>query len=447
MDKNTSKIDLDYYEKIVVYNSLFNPSYLGSIIDYIGQEHFNDKNKKAVIKIIKEYYLKRNEIPSVHELKAYLPDSESKDAFKAVINEIQKDELNKTTFNRDELFDNTETFLKERSVFNTLLEAAQKLDSGKLDSSALLQKMEKAVSINLSTSIGMSLLDDVDYFIDELSKNESKISSGWKWLDHKLGGGFLENGRSLYVFMGETNVGKSIFLGNVAANIALQGKTALVISLEMSEVIYGMRFASKLTKIPMIELKTDLGNLKTQLKDVKASNKQAKILIKEFPPSTVTPIQIGAYIKKLQQRNIKIDCLILDYLNLVNSSDGNNMYEKIKYVSEQLRALSYKFSVPVITATQINRAGYKAESPDVENISEGISLANTADAIIKIWQKDDDKDMGVINMGLAKNRFGPNFGMTALKIDYTTLTLEEDDIKNDTDEMSDFNKSIKDLED
>jgi replicative DNA helicase len=447
MDKNTSKIDLDYYEKIVIYNSLFNSSYLGAIIDYLKEEHFNDKNKKIIIKIIKDFYLKRNEIPSINELKAYLPDTESKEAFKSVITEIQKDELNKTNFNKDELFDNTEMFLKERAVFNTLLEAAQKLDSGKLDSSTLLQNMEKAVGINLSTSIGISLLDDVDYFINELSKNESKISSGWKWLDNKLGGGFMENGRSLYVFMGETNVGKSIFLGNVAANIALQGKTALVISLEMSEIIYGIRFASKLTKIPMFEIKSDLGSLKVQLNEIKAQNKNSKILIKEFPPSTVTPLQIAAYIKKLQQRGIKIDCIVLDYLNLVSASDGNNLYEKIKYISEQLRALSYKFSVPVITATQINREGYKSKSPEVENISEGISLANTADAIIRIWQEKDDKDMGYINMGIIKNRFGPNFGAIPLKIDYSTLTLEEEDIKNDTDEISDFNKSIKDLED
>ena len=49
-----------------------------------------------------------------------------------------------------------------------------------------------------------------------------------------LDGGFLENGRSIYVFAGETNVGKSIFLGNIAVNMAKQGKTVLVVSLEMS---------------------------------------------------------------------------------------------------------------------------------------------------------------------------------------------------------------------
>jgi KaiC/GvpD/RAD55 family RecA-like ATPase len=49
--------------------------------------------------------------------------------------------------------------------------------------------------------------------------------------------GFLEAGKSLYVFAGETNIGKSIFLGNIATNIAQQGKNVLVVTLEMSELL------------------------------------------------------------------------------------------------------------------------------------------------------------------------------------------------------------------
>lgn len=446
MDKETTKkLDLDYYEKVIIRNCLLDGAYLGSVIDYLKEDYFSNKDIRSIIKIIKDYYFKRNEVPNLTEIKAYLIDPELKESFKKTVASIN--ELLDTKFNREELFDNTEIFLKERGIFNTLLEAAQQMDKGSLDSSALLQKVEKAVGVNLSPSLGLNLFEDVDYFISELSKNESKISSGWKWLDKKIGGGFAENGRALYIFMGETNVGKSIFLGNIAANVALQGKTSLIVSLEMSEIMYGMRFASKLTKIPMFELKSDLNNLKSQILDIKKQNNKSKILIKEFPPSTVSPAQIASYLQKLQQRGIKIDCLVLDYLNLMDVAKGTNMYERIKYISEQLRAISYKFSIPVISATQVNRQGAKTENPSIDTISEGMSLAHTADCIFNIWQKDDEKDMGVINMGIAKNRFGPNFGSTMLNIDYTTLTLEEDETRNDTEEVSDFNKSIKMLED
>jgi replicative DNA helicase len=445
MDKNTAKLDLDFYEKVILYNCIFDSGYLASVIDYIKDDLFSDKDIKSVVGIIKDFYIKRGEVPSLNEIKTYLSDSNLKESYKNAL--IKMKEFDGTKFNRDELYENTETFLKQKLVFNTLLEAAENHDNGKLDASELLVKMEQAVGINLSPSLGLNLLENVDHFIEELSKNESKISTGWKWLDNKISGGFLESGKALYIFIGETNVGKSIFLGNIAANVALQGKTALVISLEMSEIMYGMRFASKLTKIPMFELKTDFDNLKEQLEDVRKQNNKSKILIKEFPPSTITPFQISAYLKKLSQRGIKVDCLVLDYLNLLSSPSGDTMYERIKHISEQLRAISYTHKVPIISASQIVRSSFSKEAPSLEAISEGISLANTADCIFNIWQSDEDKENGYINMGVAKNRFGPNFGSTLLKIDYTTLTLEEEDIQNETDELVDFNRSIKALED
>jgi len=445
MDKNTAKLDLDFYEKVILYNCIFDNGYLASVIDYIKDDLFSDKDIKSVVGIIKDFYIKRGEVPSLNEIKTYLSDSNLKESYKNAL--IKMKEFDGTKFNREELYENTETFLKQKLVFNTLLEAAENHDNGKLDASELLVKMEQAVGINLSPSLGLNLLENVDHFIEELSKNESKISTGWKWLDNKISGGFLESGKALYIFIGETNVGKSIFLGNIAANVALQGKTALVISLEMSEIMYGMRFASKLTKIPMFELKTDFDNLKEQLEDVRKQNNKSKILIKEFPPSTITPFQISAYLKKLSQRGIKVDCLVLDYLNLLSSPSGDTMYERIKHISEQLRAISYTHKVPIISASQIVRSSFSKEAPSLEAISEGISLANTADCIFNIWQSDEDKENGYINMGVAKNRFGPNFGSTLLKIDYTTLTLEEEDIQNETDELVDFNRSIKALED
>ena len=42
-----------------------------------------------------------------------------------------------------------------------------------------------------------------------------------------------------------------------------------------------------------------------------------------------------------------------------------------------------------------------------------------------MWQTEEDRELGVINMGLQKNRFGPNFGHGSFKCNYETLTLKE----------------------
>ena len=439
-----NQIDQDFFEYVVFYNCLVDSTYMAGICDYLSPAIFKNKDIKPVVGILLDFFKKNNTIPSNTEIKVYLKDDNLKQNFKSVLTKIV--DIDKK-FNREELLKNTEQFLKERHVFNALLEAADKLDSKTLDTFKLLSKIEHAVNIDLSSSYGVNLFNDIEHFLTELNRDEPTISTGWKWLDHKLDGGFLENGRALYLFMGETNVGKSIFLGNIATNIAMTGRKVLLITLEMSEIMYSKRLASSITKIPMSDLKTQQQTLKQLLKETKEQNNNSSILIKEFPPSTVNPGQIGAFIKKLTQTGYKPDAIVLDYLNLINSPQGINSYERVMFVAQKVRALSYEFNCPIISATQVNRTGYGVDSPGLETISESTGLAATADTICTIWQKEEDKELGVVNLGVVKNRFGPNFGSTVLRIDYNTLSLKEDEMVSGTAEALDFSKSINALVD
>ena len=434
-------LDLDLYEIVLAYNILTDSVYLASIIDFLEVSYFKNVDIKNIIKIILNFFKEHGNVPTHTEIKAYLTTDDLKNSFKAVVNLFV--DMDKK-FNKAELVENTELFLKEKAVMQTLLDAAEKLDNKQLNSSELLTNVEKAVSINLSQNMGLELFSDIERFVQELHAEEPHIKSGWKWLDHKLGGGFLENGRALYVFAGETNVGKSIFLGNIASNVALQGKNVLLISLEMSEMMYARRLSSAVTSIPLSHLKEESEQLKQLIKDIGAS-KKSKIIIKEFPPVTI-PHQLKGYLKKLIQKGIHIDLIVLDYLNLLHSPLGNNSYERVLYNAQQIRAISYELNCPIVSATQLNRSGFNVDNPGLETISESIGLATTSDAIISIWQKDEDKELGIINIGLTKNRFGPNFGSIALKIDYNTLQIVEDDTINESEEAIQFSKTLTSLE-
>ena len=111
---------------------------------------------------------------------------------------------------------------------------------------------------------------------------------------------------------------------------------------------------------------------------------------------------------------------------------GTNSYERVKYATEQVRALSYEYTCPIVSATQINRSGFDQIDPGMDTISESVGLAATADVIMSIWQEDEDRDLGRMQLGIMKNRFGPNFGQQTMRIDYNTLTLEEDESGNET---------------
>jgi len=425
-------IDLDEYERIIAYKAMTDSTYLNSIADYIKSEYFEQPNIAKYFEIVKDFYDKRQKLPTVTEIKPYLTTEGMKQDFKRLVESFK--DIDKT-FDKDELYQNTERFLKERATWCNILEIAENSEKKVKNPSEVLEAFEDICKICLDTERGIELFEDVDKLIDDILNEDIYISSGWDWVDEHLGGGYRQDGKALYVFAGQANIGKSIFLGNIAANIAEQGKNVLVVSLEMSEMLYAKRIASNVTKIPLKNFKEDAHTLRYALKE--EGKTSGKLFIKEFPPSTITPKQLSAFIKKLMDTGIHLDAIVIDYVSLLHTEKGTNSYERIKYICEQVRAMSYIFLCPIITAVQLNRSSFGKDNPGMEGISESIGVAATADVILSIFQSDEDMEMGLIRLGMMKNRFGPRGMIQAMKIIYETLTIiqsdEQEEIMGDDD--------------
>jgi replicative DNA helicase len=417
---NTAKLDLDYYENIILYNSLVSQEYLASIIEYADPAYFNDKSISTIFKIAAAFFNDNGAVPSHTEIKSRLVTDDEKKAFNEVAARLKQID---TKFNKEELLSNTEHFLKERCLYKTIVDTADKFANGKADTAEILGNFEKAYNISLTEDLGHWYFDDIDEHVKELTTIYNPIPTGWKFLDEKIEGGLFP--KSLYCLVGQVNIGKSIFLGNIAANQVLKNRNTLLISLEMSEHMYAKRISAQLTQIPHHELKVYTDELKQQVQQIK-SQLESKLIIKEYAPKTVTVRHIDGYIQKLSHHGFKPDVVVIDYINLLKPSTKNlNSYESVKEIAEQLRALAFKFNIPFVTASQLNRGSFNTSSPGMEGISESIGLAATCDVICSLWQEDEDKELGVIKLGMTKNRFGANFGHCAFKVKYETLTLNE----------------------
>ena len=257
---SATKLDLDYYENIILFNSLLSQEYLSSIIEYTDPEYFNDRNIKTIFKTIVSFFNERGLCPTATELKSRLTTEEEKKAFNEVASKFKEFDTN---FNKEELLNNTERFLKERCLYKTIVETAEKYAQGKADPAETLKDFEKAYNINLAEDIGSWYFEDIDEHIKELTKIYNPIPTGWKFLDERLEGGLFA--KTLTCLVGQVNVGKSIFLGNLAANMVMKGKNTLLISLEMSEFMYAKRVSTQLTQIPHSDLKVYTDELKQQI--------------------------------------------------------------------------------------------------------------------------------------------------------------------------------------
>jgi hypothetical protein len=156
--------------------------------------------------------------------------------------------------------------------------------------------------------------------------------------------------------------------------MVLEGKNVLLISLEMSEFMYAKRISAQMTQIPHGDLKTFTTELREQVKHIE-KNLSSKLVIKEYPPKTVTVRQIDSYITKLKHKGFQPDIIVIDYINLIQPmTKGLNSYESIKEIAEQLRAMAFKYNLPVISATQLSRGSFNTSSPGMEGISECIEV-------------------------------------------------------------------------
>lgn len=429
-------IDWDLFEQVIVYNALTNETYLASIVDAVQPIFFNNKNIKVIFDNIAAFYTARGCIPNTTEIKMRLTTNEQKTAFKNVISQFAN--IDKT-YNHDDLIKNTERFFRERAVYHAVLKTATDHSSNQIDITKTYETFEKACNISLVDDLGCNYFDEIDKHIEDLKKVDTTIPTGYPWLDERIGGGLQEYGRSLYIVSGATNSGKSIILGNIAANLVAQNKTVIVISLEMSEAVYAKRISSQLSQIPLKNLVNQSEALKSFIQDYRTYNPQSKLFIKEYAPKEITVNHIKAYVKQLiNKKKIKPNVLIVDYVNLIESTPATgDSYTDIKKVAEQLRALSYIFNIPVVSATQLNRSGYDKQNPGLETTSESMGLAHTSDVQFAVWSNETDKDLGVIHIGLQKNRFGPNFGNKALRIDYDTLRVYQanDDITSNKESL------------
>ena len=284
----------------------------------------------------------------------------------------------------------------------------------------------------------LSLMDHdfgMDYFADDAMENHwkyilnpaARVSTGWAGLDKYISGGLLRDGRSLYIFMGQAGLGKSLYLSNLTVNLLRQGLSVPLITLEMSEDVYAQRFDAHISGQNINQLNRNADVARENIRKFFADHPEARLFIKEYPPRTVRVSDIEAYLDGLLEAGHRIDAIVVDYLNLVlPRHQTDSMYAGVQEVSEQLRALSYKYNAPVLTATQANRAGMNNENIGMENVSESSGIAHTCDLLIGLFQTPEDREDGVIKARVLKNRLGGRVGkVLTFELNPHNLTLND----------------------
>lgn len=282
--------------------------------------------------------------------------------------------------------------------------------------------------------------DDPENHKQHLSVN--KIHSGWSCVDTLLGGGWDLG--TLNVLLGETNVGKSMWMQNMAVNIANNGGVVVYITLEMASRKCMKRMGAMRLKIPIDDYDTiskDTQFMKKRLNDCinntgssdLFNSKPGKIYVKKYNTSDCSITDIDNYIKKLQEtKRIKVNAIIIDYIGIMSIEKGydfsNMLYLKGKHLAEGLRRIADKFKCIVITATQTDKSVWGASDVSLDNIPESKAIAEAADSAWAIIRNPEMKKNNIYFLKILKLRDGEHHE-ERIKFDFNTKYLS---IENDT---------------
>lgn len=387
------------FDHMVLARLLTDDTYTRKVLPFMKPEFFLDHTDRAVFATIDSYFKAYNKIPSkeaitidIQKIKG-LSDNQYTESVE-VIQSLEKDAVT----DLDWIVDKTEQFCKDKAVYNAIMESIKILDDEKANNSSISGILEEALAVCFDTEIGLDFIEDISQRYDFYHTHEKRIPFKIKYFNKITKGGLLP--KTLTVLLAGTGVGKTLAMCDMSAGFMMDGLNVLYITAEMSEERIAERIDANLMNVTIDELRL-LPKDAFEKKAARIKSKtKGRLIIKEYPTSTASAANFRHLLHELRlKKNFVPDVIFVDYINicasyrLKNNSNANS-YTVIKAIAEEFRGLAVEFNVPLITATQVNRAGYSSSDLGLEDTAECISTKE----IVQL-RTGETKEIGDINVG------------------------------------------------
>jgi KaiC/GvpD/RAD55 family RecA-like ATPase len=390
-----------YQETIFFHYILGNPIFL----NVCKQEFFSNPNIRELFEIAKDHSLKYQEPPSKEQLWELvrikgISDKISEDVITALYNT----KLELQNYTPDWLEENVGPWIRMKNLEYVMRKSVAFLKTSTLtveNTAEVVEKVRHMLSTETAIDFGFDL--GVDFFDPKahLQDRLARTSTGYSYLDKCLDGGWWKG--SLICFLSGPKSGKSTWLGNLAAQSVYNGYNTAYITLELQREIVNMRIGSNMLSIPIDEYRDkakDQDFMKKKLTGLKDSSFKTlgNLHVQEFPSATLSTNDLRTYLKKAEEvLGYKFENIFVDYINIMKNwrnPNSENLYMKIKQISEDLRAIAMEEQWAIITATQTNRTGWDTSDLTISNVSESGALLHTVDGLFGIVVNPEMKAKG-----------------------------------------------------
>lgn len=400
-------------KSIVLY--MTDNDFTAQVLDILDPAAYQSESTKWIAKHCKDYYTEYKKTINFESFKIKVQEIESdilstavKQDLKEVYKNMEADDLN---FIRDNILN----FFKNQALKRAIMKSVEILEANG-DFEEIKTVVDDAMKSGIEKNIGHEYFE---HFEERYSEN-SRITAPTPWpvVDELMQGGLGQG--ELGVVVAPAGVGKSWVLSKIGSFAILNGLNVVHYTLELNESYVGLRYDSIFTGLANSNLKYHKQEVLREITKLKG-----ELTIKYFPTKSASVNTVSAHLQKMLNFEKKVDLVILDYADIMKD---RAMTKEVRHalgnIYEDLRGLAGETNVPIWTASQANRSALDEDVIEAGKVAESYAKVMTADFVMSLSRKIEDKVQNTGRFHIIKNRFGPDGLTYPAKINTNTGQIE-----------------------
>ena len=374
-----------------------------SIIDVIENNYFENKYFKIIIQMIKEYYKKYEHTPSFDTLEQVAKSElQQETAVKVVLDTVKKIKdapIDGVSFVQEKAL----KFCKQQELQKVMKKAQKIIDGGEFENYDTLEELVRdALLVGSKDTSMLDVFSNLDQVLDDDYRHP--IPMGIPGIDRLLKGGLAKG--EIGVILAPTGVGKSTILTKISNHAFNLGFNVLQVFFEDNPKVIQRKHFTLWTKIHPDELSEKKDEVMTKVKEIKETMPN-ELILKKLPSDTKTMLQIKNEIRKMIADGVKIDMVVLDYIDcVVPDKNLGDEWKSEGSVMRGFEAMCHELNIAGWTATQGNRASISSEVVTTDQMGGSIKKAQVGHVIISVAKTLQQKEMKLATIAITKSRIG-----------------------------------------
>jgi|TARA_R110000824_G_scaffold171_1_gene625 hypothetical protein len=395
MSETLTQFGTSFQSKIIA-SLLSDIKFIQTISDILNPSMFDSDSNKWLVKSVVDYYYEYKKQPTLEVIKYKIDEIDDGVLKSGVVDKLREVWKNIEATDLEFVQSETLDFCKNQTLKSAILDSVDLLENKDYD--GIKSIIDEAMKAGTTRDLGHDYITSLE---DRLAESARvTVKTPWDVINEVMDGGL--GAGELGVIVAPAGIGKSWTLQAIGASTIKENKTVVHYTLELNENYVGLRYDSIFSGVTT-------SNIKYYKDEVtnKISKLPGKLLIKYFPTKAASVQTLASHLKQIEISGVNIDMVVVDYADILMPT--GNFKEKrhaLGNIYEDLRGLAGELEIPIWTASQANRSALEEDVIGADKVAEDYSKVMTADFVMSMSRKVEDKIANTGRFHVIKNRFG-----------------------------------------